>query len=131
MTSGHKRKEVASVSVLSEACHLMAGIFKRGVTINTPTPPLNSLVSHLVKKKSFCKVIMRQSFYYMLEHQWLFKSTKRRKNNNYFSIKQENCQLCFRQPRQHPHVHCTMCILGSMFTFQPNKLRHILKDASR
>ena len=29
-----------------------------------------------------------------------------------------------------PHYHCTMCILGSMFTFQPNKLRHILKDAS-
>ena len=25
---------------------------------------------------------------------------------------------------------CTMCILGSMFTFQPNKLRHILKFAS-
>ena len=25
---------------------------------------------------------------------------------------------------------CTMCILGSMFTFQPNKLRHILKVAS-
>ena len=23
--------------------------------------------------------------------------------------------------------HCTMCILGSMFTFQLNKLRHILK----
>ena len=26
--------------------------------------------------------------------------------------------------------HCTMCILGTMFTFQPNKLRHILKVAS-
>ena len=26
--------------------------------------------------------------------------------------------------------HCTMCILCSMFTFQPNKLRHILKVAS-
>ena len=26
--------------------------------------------------------------------------------------------------------HCTMCILVSMFTFQSNKLRHILKDAS-
>ena len=26
--------------------------------------------------------------------------------------------------------HCTMCILASMFTFQPNKMRHILKDAS-
>ena len=25
---------------------------------------------------------------------------------------------------------CTMCILGSMFTFQRNKLRHILKVAS-
>ena len=25
---------------------------------------------------------------------------------------------------------CTMCILGTMFTFQPNKLRHILKVAS-
>ena len=25
---------------------------------------------------------------------------------------------------------CTMCILGTMFSFQPNKLRHILKDAS-
>ena len=23
--------------------------------------------------------------------------------------------------------HCTMCTLGSMFSFQPNKLRHILK----
>ena len=23
--------------------------------------------------------------------------------------------------------HCTMCILGAMFIFQPNKLRHILK----
>ena len=23
--------------------------------------------------------------------------------------------------------HCTMCCLGSMFSFQPNKLRHILK----
>ena len=55
MTSGHKRKEVASVSVLSEACHLMAGIFKRGVTINTPTPPLNSLVSDLVKRRASAK----------------------------------------------------------------------------
>ena len=57
MTSGHKRKEVASVSVLSEACHLMAGIFKRGVTItiNTQTPPLNSLVSHLVKRRASAK----------------------------------------------------------------------------
>ena len=27
-------------------------------------------------------------------------------------------------------VQCTMCILGTMFTFQPNKLRHILKVAS-
>ena len=27
-------------------------------------------------------------------------------------------------------LHCTMCILASMFTFQPNKLRHILKVAS-
>ena len=27
-------------------------------------------------------------------------------------------------------AQCTMCILGTMFTFQPNKLRHILKDAS-
>ena len=26
--------------------------------------------------------------------------------------------------------HCTMCILSSMFSFQPNKLRHILKVAS-
>ena len=26
--------------------------------------------------------------------------------------------------------HCTMCILGSMFSFQPNKLRHILKFVS-
>ena len=25
---------------------------------------------------------------------------------------------------------CTMCILSSMFSFQPNKLRHILKVAS-
>ena len=56
MTSGHKRKEVASVSVLSEACHLMAGIFKRGVTINTQTPPpLDSLVSHLVKRRASAK----------------------------------------------------------------------------
>ena len=28
------------------------------------------------------------------------------------------------------HPHCTMCILGTMCTFQPNKLRHILKVAS-
>ena len=27
-------------------------------------------------------------------------------------------------------THCTMCILSSMFSFQPNKLRHILKVAS-
>ena len=27
-------------------------------------------------------------------------------------------------------LQCTMCILGTMFTFQPNKLRHILKVAS-
>ena len=27
-------------------------------------------------------------------------------------------------------VHCTMCCLGSMFSFQPNKLRHILKFMS-
>ena len=26
--------------------------------------------------------------------------------------------------------HCTMCILSSMFSFQPNKLRHISKVAS-
>ena len=26
--------------------------------------------------------------------------------------------------------HCTMCCLGSMFSFQPNKLRHILKFMS-
>ena len=26
--------------------------------------------------------------------------------------------------------HCTMCILTSIFSFQPNKLRHILKVAS-
>ena len=27
-------------------------------------------------------------------------------------------------------LHCTMCILSSMFSFQPNKLRHISKVAS-
>ena len=27
-------------------------------------------------------------------------------------------------------LQCTMCILGSMFSFQPNKLRHILKFVS-
>ena len=27
-------------------------------------------------------------------------------------------------------AQCTMCILSSMFSFQPNKLRHILKVAS-
>ena len=26
-----------------------------------------------------------------------------------------------------PLLQCTMCCLGSMFSFQPNKLRHILK----
>ena len=30
----------------------------------------------------------------------------------------------------HLLLHCTMCTLGSMFSFQPNKLRHILKVAS-
>ena len=45
---------------------------------------------------------------------------------------------CLRLSQKHsgwgrggPEVsHCTMCILGSMFSFQPNKLRHILKFVS-
>ena len=32
--------------------------------------------------------------------------------------------------KTHQILHCTMCILSSMFSFQPNKLRHILKVAS-
>ena len=37
-----------------------------------------------------------------------------------------------RYPPSHGRLplQCKMCILVSMFTFQPNKLRHILKDAS-
>ena len=30
----------------------------------------------------------------------------------------------------HLFQQCTMCILGTMFSFQPNKLRHVLKVAS-
>ena len=30
----------------------------------------------------------------------------------------------------HKHIPCTMCSLGSMFSFQPNKLRHILRFIS-
>ena len=42
------------------------------------------------------------------------------------SVQIENC--CAEDTDD--HQQCTMCILGTMFTLQPNKLRHILKVAS-
>ena len=47
------------------------------------------------------------------------------RTNPYFTIYVLCCIF-----RKSVFEHCTMCILSSMFTFQPNKLRHILKDAS-
>ena len=44
-------------------------------------------------------------------------------------MQQEYEVFNFQIGRENP-LHCTMCILSSMFSFQPNKLRHILKVAS-
>ena len=45
-----------------------------------------------------------------------------------------SCTFQFHLPKKTQFLgsghHCTMCSLGSMFSFQPNKLRHILKVAS-
>ena len=127
MTSGHKRKEVASVSVLSEACHLMAGIFKRGVTINNPTPTLNSLVSHLVKRRASAKRLCASRSTICWNIKGCSKVQNEERITHTSQLKQENCQLYFRKPRQHRqctmyiqctyNVHCTWPMTMSIVTY--------------
>ena len=129
MTSGHKRKEVASVSLLSEACHLMAGIFKRGVTINinTQTPTLDSLVSHLVKRRASAKRLCASRSTICWNIKGCSKVQNEERITHTSQLKQENCQLYFRQPRQHRqctmfiqctyNVHCTWPMTMSIVTY--------------
>ena len=62
------------------------------------------------------------SFFYCDPYLWA--------NHVYFAKKLSPDVFSWQQGGSKHFIQCTMCILGTMFTFQPNKLRHILKVAS-